>query len=131
MRLKDILKDVHEYSGKASDITRQLAFAGMAGIWIFKPPVPDGGQISIPTSLVIAGTMFISSLAIDLSQYVLAVILWKGFHRKKELSGLGSEEEVKLPAGYSSMLYRFFYLKIFASIAGFAFLLYYMCTLLL
>lgn len=131
MKMKEILADVHEYSGKASDITRQLAFAGLAAIWIFKPEIEKGMKISLPKSLLLAGTFLISSLAFDLCQYVLATILWKCFHRKKELSRFTPDREVKLPSSYSKILYVLFYFKIFLSISGYIFLLYYMCRLLI
>jgi len=40
MNLQDYRDDFYTYSGKASDISRQLAFAGIAIIWIFKKEVP-------------------------------------------------------------------------------------------
>ena len=36
MKLSDYRETYYEFSGKASDVTRQLAFAGIAIVWIFK-----------------------------------------------------------------------------------------------
>jgi hypothetical protein len=36
MKLQDYRNDFYLFSGKASDISRQLAFAAIAIIWIFK-----------------------------------------------------------------------------------------------
>jgi len=35
MKLKEYKADFYELSGKASEINRQIAFAGIAIIWIF------------------------------------------------------------------------------------------------
>lgn len=35
MTLSDYLASYYELSGKASDVSRQLAFAGIAVIWVF------------------------------------------------------------------------------------------------
>ena len=36
MKLRNYRQTYYDYSGKASDIARQLSFAGIAIIWIFK-----------------------------------------------------------------------------------------------
>ncbi len=47
MKLSDYRETYYEFSGKLSDVSRQLSFAGIALIWLFKldstpvPKVPD------------------------------------------------------------------------------------------
>jgi hypothetical protein len=40
----DYQKDSYEFSGKASEISRQLAFAAIAVIWLFKTDTPTGND---------------------------------------------------------------------------------------
>jgi hypothetical protein len=61
-------------SGKTSDIVRQLSFAGLALVWIFKtdnvgtPHVPK--DLSWPTVILVIG------LAVDLLHYVAGTAIW-------------------------------------------------------
>ena len=75
MKLADYWKDFHELSGKASDISRQLAFAAIAVIWLFKTDTPTR-QIAIPPELIRAGILIVAALAADLLQYVAASLTW-------------------------------------------------------
>lgn len=53
MQLKDTRESYQFFSGKASEIVRQLGFAGIAVIWVFKVTVGDR-QI-VPPELLPAG----------------------------------------------------------------------------
>ena len=76
--VEDYRKDFYEFSGKASDITRQLAFAAIAVIWLFKTDAPTG-EITIPPALILPGILIVASLAADLLQYVAASLIWGGY----------------------------------------------------
>jgi hypothetical protein len=78
MKIADYWKDFYELSGKASDISRQLAFAAIAVIWLFKTDTRTG-QITIPPELIRAGILIVAALAADLLQYVAASLTW-GFY---------------------------------------------------
>lgn len=71
---------VSEYSSKASDIARQLAFAGIAVVWIFKVGGEGGaaGQaaISLPSALIPAVFFLVACLAADILHYVVAAYAW-------------------------------------------------------
>ena len=62
----------------ASDITRQLAFAAIAVIWLFKTGAP-AGQITVPSVLIFPGILIVAALAADLLQYVVASLIWGGY----------------------------------------------------
>jgi len=87
MNLQDYRDDFYTYSGKASDISRQLAFAGIAIIWIFKKEVPATG-LTVPRELILPGILIVLALGVDLLQYCLATVIWWLFYRKKEREGV-------------------------------------------
>jgi|RhiMetdeSRZDD1v2_1073273.scaffolds.fasta_scaffold195909_4 hypothetical protein len=90
--LKDYRATFYEFTGKASDISRQLAFAGIALIWIFKSE--RTGSFAIPQDLVRPGILIIASLALDLVQYCIASVTWFFFYRTKELAYIGEDEDL-------------------------------------
>jgi hypothetical protein len=93
MNLQDYRDDFYTYSGKASDISRQLAFAGIAIIWIFKKEVPATG-LTVPRELILPGILIVLALGVDLLQYCLATVIWWLFYRKKEREGVHEDSEL-------------------------------------
>ena len=93
MKLSKFKEDSYWFSAKASDIARQLAFAGIAIIWIFK--VTDRDILNIPDALVLPTILFSISLACDLLQYITGTIIWSIFHRCHEKkSETGTDPEI-------------------------------------
>ena len=76
-KFKDYRADFYALSGKASDISRQLAFAGIAVVWIFKQQ--GNSVVSVPEGLLVPALLFVIALALDLLQYVVASITWGRF----------------------------------------------------
>ena len=95
MKLQTALDNYYFYSGKVSDIARQLAFAAIAVIWLFKSG--DGRSISIPKELLYPLKLVVVSLAVDLLQYVFGTIAWGGFHRYKESTIVPDSDDFKAP----------------------------------
>ena len=93
MKLKEYKETYYEFSGKASDISRQLAFAGIAVIWIFRlnatPP-------KIPNELLPPLILLVIALLFDIAQYGIATVIWGGFQWKKERDLRKTQEEKKL-----------------------------------
>ena len=88
--VQDYLKDFYEFSAKASDVSRQLAFAAIAVIWLFKTDSPTG-QINIPPDLIWPGILIVAALAADLLQYVAGSLIWGSYARyleRKHLRGV-------------------------------------------
>jgi hypothetical protein len=81
--VQDYLKDFYEFSAKASDVSRQLAFAAIAVIWLFKTDSPTG-QINIPPDLIWPGILIVAALAADLLQYVVGSLIWGSYARYLE-----------------------------------------------
>ena len=81
MKLSEFRKDKDTLTGKASDVSRQLAYAGIAVVWIFKQT--ENGVSSVPKEFLLPIFLFAASLAADLMQYVYAGIAVSIFHRRR------------------------------------------------
>lgn len=82
MKLSDYQKAYYEFSGKASDVARQLAFAGIALIWIFRVERPQAPRL--PEQLLLPSALLVLALGADLLHYIVKTIIWGRFCRKEE-----------------------------------------------
>ena len=96
MKLQDALQNYYFHTGQVSDIARQLAFAAIAVIWLFKAGA--GASISLPKELLEPLKLVVVCLTLDLLQYILATIVWGIFHRLKERAGTSDSSEFKAPS---------------------------------
>lgn len=80
------LKEGYDRSGeaseKSSEINRQLAFAGIAIIWVFR--TDSGGRQIVPDELFLPGLLLVLGLSFDLLQYVIRSEVWYRVTRRKE-----------------------------------------------
>ena len=129
MNLADYRAAYYELSGKASDVARQLAFAGIALIWIFH--ARDSAPIAIPRPLVAPADLFISGLGFDLLQYLCGTLVWGAFHRYQEKRlGPESKKALSAPVWFNWPGLFFFWSKLFLVLAGYALLLAYVLSVL-
>lgn len=110
MSLSNCWDTFYTYTGNASTIARQLAFAGIAVVWIFTES--EEGGLALHASLLLPSLLFIIALACDFLQYLSGSIVWYCFARHKEKKlGVDSKEEF----GWSNWLncpgYCFFVAK--------------------
>jgi hypothetical protein len=84
MRLKEYKDVYYEFSGNASDISRQLAFAGIAIIWIFRSVE---NPTKIPEPLLLPFAFMVSCLFFDILQYLAGTTVWGIFqwHEERKL----------------------------------------------
>ena len=75
MKLKEIRNDYERYSTKVSDINRQLIFAGIAIVWLFRVSNNDGNTI-LPIELHPTLFFFILSFSADILQYFSQSLIW-------------------------------------------------------
>jgi hypothetical protein len=69
---KKEVKELYYFNtGKTSDISRQLAFAGFAVIWIFKDT-----NLKVPNELIIPGIFLGITLLLDIFQYFFLGTAW-------------------------------------------------------
>jgi len=125
MKLSGYLEAYKEFSGKASDVARQLAFVGVAIIWIFKVEGPQG--LMLPKQLLFPSILLVSGLAADLLQYMVATFIWDRFHRyhEKKLKEEGDAPELVAPRCLILPILIFFWLKLFLVIFAYVFLFIY------
>lgn len=75
--LKDVREAFNDVSGRASDIARNLCFAGLALIWLFSGENPEGISHSFKTPIY----LFVFALGVDLFQYIAQAIMigWQNY----------------------------------------------------
>jgi len=86
MKLEDVRDTYYSLTGRASDIARQLSFAGIALIWAFRET--SGGIERVPSELTPAGILVVLSLSFDLLHYVIGGAIWGIYNRRKERAGV-------------------------------------------
>ncbi len=117
MKLNDILETFYTFSGKTSDITRHLSFAGIAIIWIFRSNIPHEPLIS--KDLLLPSFFLVIALSCDLLQYLSGTIIWYFYHRKKEKEGLSNKKNIIPSIWLNKPIFVFFTLKIICVITGY------------
>ena len=97
-------------SAKASNVARQIAFAGIAAIWIFR----SGNALTaaIPQQLYIPLLLFLATLAQDLLQYLWGASAWHWFFRYHEKLGKASTDQVNAPTWMIRPLQILFWTKV-------------------
>ena len=122
MKLSDYRQVYYEFSGKASEIARNLAFAGIALIWVFRvgetaPRVPE--PLLLPAVALVAGLTF------DLIHYVWATVAWGTFHRYHEKRATERDPELDAPAWINRVTTTFFVAKLLSVSTAYVFILLY------
>lgn len=120
MNLEDSRNNYSYFSSETSRIVRQLGFAGIGIIWLFKTNV-DGRQ-TIPFELVKPALIITVGLALDLLHYIAGTIVWGAFNRYQEKAGINEEEEFLAPKQINWPGNTFFWLKIIAMVVAYYFL---------
>jgi hypothetical protein len=121
MKLQGYRESFYTFSGKASDLARQLAFAAIALIWIFKADA--GGRYNIPPDLFCPGILVILTLILDLAQYCAASIIWRVFYRWKEFEGVTEDTEIQHSPWLERPIWTLFVLKIVCIAAAYVLIL--------
>ncbi len=125
MSLEKYRDDYYTFSGIASNVARQLGFAGVAFIWLFKGDGVEG--ITLPTNLLWPAACLVLALTFDMLHYILASFIWGLFHRVHEKKNLSSEEEKTLqaPKYFNWPMLAMFWSKLFFIIAAYILLFKY------
>ena len=122
MNRKVALSAYQDFSAQASAKVRQLSFAALGVIWIFKPEA----NFEFSPLLLWAGLFAIGALAGDFLQSLYGTVAWGTLHRKKELQGIAIDEEFKAPKWINWPTNSFFAAKMAALVASYAFLFSFM-----
>jgi hypothetical protein len=81
MRLQESREAYADLTEKASEISRQLAFASIGIVWVFKESGP--ASVTLPRDLVWPALTSVLALFLDLLHYVLSAAIWGAYHRRK------------------------------------------------
>jgi hypothetical protein len=119
-------KDRDYFSGKLSEISRQLGLAGIAIIWVFRNV--QGTQQAIPLSLVLPGFLLVLSLTLDFLHYFASNTLLEIFTRRAHKAG---EEEFIAPFWMNYPGRIFFYGKVLLVAFAYLYLLVYLALRLI
>ncbi len=121
MKLKDARENYYDFSRKTSDIVRQLGFAGIALIWIFK--TESNGKQILPGDLIQAATFIITGLTFDLLHAVAGTAAWGIYHRYKETTGTKERAEFLAPRWINWGSIVFFWVKTLLMVIAYIYLL--------
>ena len=83
MKLSKARECYESHTRSASGVCRQIAFAGIAVVWVFNKPV-QGSVIELPPQLLVVLLWLCITLACDLLQYTFASLVWGFYSRRKE-----------------------------------------------
>jgi small-conductance mechanosensitive channel len=90
MKLREAKEAYQDCSGILSSNVRNLCFAGIAIVWVFRIGT------DIPAPLLAPLLCFVLSLSLDLLQYIVSSLVWWAFYLIKEKE-LNDEDETRAP----------------------------------
>jgi hypothetical protein len=92
VKLSDARQASEDFSGKASEIVRQLGLAGLAVVWIFKEGTSTNPVLD--PKLIHAAILIVISLILDFSQYLVSHAIWSAYFRRQENKGKDLDDNV-------------------------------------
>jgi hypothetical protein len=119
--LEDYRQAFEDFSGLASQVNRQLAFAGIALIWLFKRDV--GGVPTLPHELLLPAVLIGLALAFDLLQYSVASVIWYCFYRLKEEQDTPPNKKIDHPVWLERPITLLALAKIILTMSAYAYLI--------
>lgn len=126
MKLADYRGDYYAFSAKASDISRQLSFAGIALIWILRS---KSAEPIIPKELLLPAAIFVGALALDLLQAIYSTFVWGLFSWYHEWQDKDPGKDLDAPAWFNWPTLTFFWGKVLAVIFAYLMALRYVWVL--
>lgn len=118
MKLEVARGHYYEFSGRLSDVTRQLCFAGIAVVWILTGG-DSGGVQAVVNGPVVPLVLFVIALAFDLLHYAVATFSWGILHRWYERFGSADTDDVAVPRWINWTPIAMFWGKVTATISAY------------
>ena len=131
MKLRKYLENSRSYSDKASDIARQLNFAGIGLVWLILSLNKDA-EISDFFILVPLITITIS-LLVDFLQYAVGAFLWKDFYKKKINEGVSADADINIreeDVWRKKRINGFYYIKFILVLISYVIIVISLCSFL-
>ena len=122
MRRADALAAYQDFSDRTSAKVRQLAFAAIGIVWVFRPTT----GAHFPTTLARIAILAVIALALAFAQSLYGTVAWGAFHRRQELASVGSNVDFKAPAILNWPTNTLFALKTIALIGTYVALMIYL-----
>lgn len=122
MKLSEIRKDYEELSSLLSKYNRQLAFAGIGIVWLFRT-TDKTGNTSIDSGMLMPVFCFVISFAFDLFQYLWLSLAWYIYYYwGRKCKGKAEEDEMCEPEWPNVIAWLMYVLKVIALIAAYIYL---------
>lgn len=103
-RLSEVEKTRNDATGRASDVGRQLAFAGIATVWLLR----DGTATRPISSQLFYALLFLSiALLIDFLQYAYCSRVWRKFYNEQYELHKSDDALVDIPDQLANKTYIF------------------------
>jgi len=123
VKISEVKADYYEASSKVSDIVRQLSFAGIAVVWIFRVGDKAGGMRYTPEMVHPLG-LFVISLGLDLFQYTYKTVALGALNYFSHKKHPDDETDIAYPSKLNWVTNILFVGKAGACILAFGFLLH-------
>lgn len=118
MQLSEIRKAYEELSGSLSKVNRQLTFAGIGIVWLFR--VTDStGNTTIDTDMLMPILFFVISFAFDVLQYLYLSIAWYIFYWRQRNDRVKEDDEVNESEYMNIPAWIMWFLKVVALIIAY------------
>lgn len=121
MKFKEIQDNYYEYSKKTSEVVRNLGFAGIALIWVFRTEI--NGNLTISPDLYWAGGLLVVGLSLDLLHCIVPTAIWGIYKERLRNAGVSEEEEIYPARQINWPANIFFWGKIIAIVCAYYVLL--------
>ena len=128
MKLSEYKETFYTHTGKASDASRQLSFAGIAVIWVLGRATLQ--NIFPVHALTVAMLLFALSLMSDLFQYTISSIIWWFVFRYHEVKKTEGDPEVMVSFYWQVPGWTFWTLKIVFVLSGYLCVVAYVLKIL-
>ncbi|MFS8372669.1 hypothetical protein JH314_21395 [Xanthomonas campestris] len=128
MKLSDYRSAYYAFTTKASEIARQLSFAGIALIWVFKPK--DAVPTAIPKELLLPAIFFATALAFNLLHAAYGSFAWGMFTRHHEKKLVRDDDPVSASRYLNWPSIVLFWAVVALVVAAYALTLLYIRSLL-
>lgn len=94
MKREQVREAYQQRSTTASTVCRQLAFAGIAIVWLFRTnPKGPATTAQLDPDFIWAGLLLVIGLTLDILQYIYASAAWGILNRVLERRGLPRDHE--------------------------------------